>query len=99
MRAKRGGNYYSLNTEIWLSDFFWPFFANYSCEDIMNAVLDALMEEGQRVESATIGVAVPKELIESFGVRCRETGLVDEKGYFTDCSKLAFFLGGIELSE
>lgn len=99
MKAKRGGNYYSVNTEVWLSDFFWPFFANYSYEEIMNAVLSALMDEGRRVESATIGVAVPKELIESFGVCCRETGLVDEKGYFTDCLKLAFFLGGIELSE
>ncbi len=99
MKAKRGGNYYSVNTEVWLSDFFWPFFSNHSYEEIMNAVLDALIEDGKRVESATIGITVPRELIESFGVCCRETGLVDEKGYFTDCLKLAFFLGGIELSE
>ena len=70
MKAKRGGNYYSINTEIWLSDFFWPFFANHTYEEIMNAVLDALVEEGRRVESVTIGVKVPNDLIESFGDSC-----------------------------
>ena len=95
MKAKRGGNYYSVNTEIWLSDFFWPFFANYAYEEIMNAVLDALMLEGQRVESATIGVTVPKELIESFGDGCRKYNLIDDGGRFPNARRLAMFLGGI----
>lgn len=99
MKARKGGNYYSINTEVWLSDFFWPFFSNHSYEEIMNAVLDSLITEGRQIESTTIGILIPSELIESFGACCRGFGLVDEKGYFTDCLKLAFFLGGIELSE
>ena len=91
MKAKRGGNYYSVNTEIWLSDFFWPFFANHTYEEIMNAVLDALMEEGRRVESATIGVTVPSQLIESFGDCCRKHNLVDNSGRFNDAKKLVRF--------
>ena len=25
---------HSVNTEVWLSDFFWPFFANYTYAEI-----------------------------------------------------------------
>jgi hypothetical protein len=57
----------------------------------MNAVLDALMEEGRRVESATIGVTVPNELIESFGDCCRKQKLLDENGRFNDAKKLVRF--------
>ncbi len=91
MKAKRGGNYYSINTEIWLSDFFWPFFANHTYEEIMNAVLDALMEEGRRAESVTIDVTVPNDLIESFGDWCRKHNLVDSNGRFNDAKKLVRF--------
>ena len=42
----RTNNPHSSNTEVWLSDFFWPFFANYSYEEIVSAVLHALMDAG-----------------------------------------------------
>ncbi len=99
VRKGKDGTHSSVNTEIWLSDFFWPFFSNYTYEEVVTAVLEALAAEGKEAENTIIGITVPEELLESFGVCCRETGLVDEKGYFTDCLKLAFFLGGIELSE
>jgi hypothetical protein len=35
---------YSFNTEVWLSDFFWPFFSDYSYQEIIHAVLDVLLE-------------------------------------------------------
>ncbi len=35
---------YSVNTEVWLSDFFWPFFANYTYVEIAKAVFEVLME-------------------------------------------------------
>jgi hypothetical protein len=31
-REKKTGRAYSENTEVWLSDFFWPFFSNHSLE-------------------------------------------------------------------
>lgn len=91
MKARRGGNYYSVNTEVWLSDFFWPFFANHSYEEIMNAVLDILIQEGRQIESTTIGITVPNELIESFGTCCRERKLIDDEGRFHDPKRLVNF--------
>jgi hypothetical protein len=39
---------YSVNTEVWLSDFFWPFFANYSYSEIAKAVLDLIFHSNSR---------------------------------------------------
>lgn len=61
---------YSVNTEVWLSDFFWPFFANYTYSEIAKAVLDVLME-GKNAGEPPPAVVVPDELIESFGRECR----------------------------
>jgi hypothetical protein len=96
MKARRGGGgLYSVNTEIWLSDFFWPFFSNHSYEEIMNAGYDAMVDEGPRVEATTIGVDVPEALIESFGESCRDAGLIDSSGRFHDPRKLiSFFCKG-----
>jgi hypothetical protein len=96
MKARRsGGGLYSVNTEIWLSDFFWPFFSNHSYEEIMNAVYDALVDEAPDVETSTIGVEIPEALIESFGHCCTEAGLIDSSGRFHDPRKLiSFFCKG-----
>ncbi len=80
---------YSVNTEIWLSDFFWPFFSDYSYQEIITAVLDTLIEEAHGVPGpSVINSLVPKELIESFGDCCRRYSLVDSKGNFNDPHKL-----------
>ncbi len=80
---------YSVNTEVWMSDFFWPFFTNYSYMEIIEAVVTALEgmdEEGTtRVDYSTI----PTGLIESFGKSCREFGLLDNEGKFSDAHLLA----------
>jgi len=82
---QRTGTPYSHNTEVWLSEFFWPFFSNYSYKEIITEVLSVLLERGKQ-HGQTQGI--PKELIDSFGECCRESGLIDEKGTFHDSHKL-----------
>ncbi|OLE51892.1 MAG: hypothetical protein AUG51_20735 [Acidobacteria bacterium 13_1_20CM_3_53_8] len=72
---------HSVNTEVWLSDYFWPFFANYSYEEIMRLMLDVLVSSyaSDELPSQT---DVPEHLLESFGENCRKAGLIDESGIF-----------------
>jgi len=82
---------HSINTEVWLSDFFWPFFSNYTYEEIMLAVYELISEQGLQKENRTIGIAPPTELVESFGEQCKQFGLVDDSGNFNDPKKLVNF--------
>ena len=78
---------HSFNTEVWLSDFFWPFFANYSYEEIISEVLYTLMEVGPP-DPAIASISLPDKLLESFEQRCREYHLLDSEGHFNDADKL-----------
>ena len=82
---------HSSNTEVWLSDFFWPFFSNFNYEEIMLAVCELISEQGLTKENRTAGIAPPKELVESFGERCKHYGLIDVSGKFNDAKKLVSF--------
>ncbi len=82
---QKTGSPYSSNTEIWQSDYFWPFFTNYSYEEIAKNVLNVLICEGEPIN---IGADVPEELIESFGQCCKENKLIDKEGCFNDSFKL-----------
>lgn len=84
---------YSSNTEVWLSDYFWPFFANYSYEEIMTLVLDVLVSS-YAADELPSQTDVPENLLESFGASCRNAGLVDEAGIFHDPYKLVKFFCG-----
>src|SRR5262249_39294887 len=91
---KKNKSPYSVNTEVWLSDFFWPFFSNYSYVEIVRAVLEILLEEErqkQPISKAAREAIIPKELIESFGEHCKRAGLLDEEGKFNDPLKLIDF--------
>lgn len=88
-RRQKDKQVYSANTEVWLSDYFWPFFTNHTYQDIVNAVLKILLETQKPV--APDEVEIPPELLESFGECCRAYGLLDEQGYFNDAFKLAAF--------
>ncbi len=79
---------YSPNVEVWMSDFFWPFFTNYSYEEIAKAVLSVLNILG---EQDSLDVRIPEELLESFGECCRSRGLLDGNGYFNDPARLLEF--------
>lgn len=82
---------HSNNTEVWLSDYFWPFFANYSYEEIITAVLDVLLEIGKQDE---FEIDLPETLVEEFGNRCKEYDLLGRDGGFNDAHKLiALFCG------
>lgn len=76
---------YSFNTEVWLSDFFWPFFSNCTYEEVIKAVLQVLIEEGK---ISSLDIKIPDELIESFGEECESYGLLNEKGSFNNPEKL-----------
>lgn len=78
----------SPNTELWASDFFWPFFANYSYEQIMLAVLQVLMTNPQ---AEKVPLDVPPEIINTFEENCKGAGLIDEHGIFNDPAKLVTF--------
>lgn len=97
---KRSKQPYSVNTEVWLSDFFWPFFANYSYEEMMMAVLDVLVASNseddvsslEEIEAASPEqIEIPALLIETFGKFCQESGLINEDGRFNDPRKLVQF--------
>jgi hypothetical protein len=81
---------HSVNTEVWLSDYFWPFFANYSYEEIMTLMLDALISS-YSADALPTQVEVPDELLASFGKCCFDAELVDEVGNFNDPYKLVRF--------
>jgi len=89
-REQRTGKAHSDNTEIWLSDFFWPFFSNSSYEEIMTTVLDVLIESAEPGK-LSIEVEIPSRLLESFGEQCREAGLVDADGRFDNPHALVRF--------
>jgi hypothetical protein len=89
-RQKGTGIPHALNTEIWLSDYFWPFFTNYSYEEIMTLVLEVLESWNETNEFAT-QADVPDALLASFRDACNEIGLLDENGYFDDARKLVRF--------
>ncbi len=87
---KRTGKPHSFNTEVWLSDFFWPFFANHGYEEIMQAVLAVLINE-YTPEKLASQIEIPDALLESFGASCKKAKLVDENGYFDDPYRLVEF--------
>ncbi|CAK0740604.1 conserved hypothetical protein [Gammaproteobacteria bacterium] len=80
---------HSSNTEIWKSDFFWPFFSNYSYEEIMTHVLEILLS--LNIPESEISVEVPQALIESFGQECKKAHLINDLGHFHDPYKLVTF--------
>ena len=86
-------NPYSVNTEVWLSDYFWPFFSNYTYQEIIHEVVAALQED-HAPKKQDFG-AVPSQLIQSFAEECQKYQLVDTAGKFNDAHKLAdlFVLG------
>ncbi len=81
---------YSSNTEVWFSDFFWPFFANYAYEEIMSAVLEVLIATTESYDLPTMSDP-PDKLLDSFGEECVEEKLLDELGNFNDAHKLVKF--------
>ena len=89
-RAQKTKVAHSVNTEVWLSDYFWPFFANYSYEEIMTLVLDVLVSSYSADELLT-AVDVPDKLLDAFGDACIKEGLLDELGNFNDPYKLVSF--------
>ena len=94
-RNQKTGNAYSNNTEIWFSDFFWPFFSNYSYEEIAKLVLDVLLTGRQ----FTNDMKVPKELIMSFVESCRYNDLLDDEGFFNNPVKLVELFCGKPLKK
>ncbi len=87
---KKSGKSHSVNTEVWLSDFFWPFFANYGYEEIMQAVLAVLIDE-YSPEKLSSQIEIPDQLLQVFGDYCKKAKLVDENGYFHDPYRLVNF--------
>jgi len=91
------GRPYSFNTEVWLSDYFWPFFLNCSYEEVIKTVLQVLIEKGG---TSSLDINIPEELITSFGKECANFGLLDEKGNFNDPEKLVdLFCGKLSKSQ
>ncbi|MBI4299036.1 MAG: hypothetical protein HY666_04665 [Chloroflexi bacterium] len=84
---------HSPNTEVWLSDFFWPFFVNYSYEEIILAVLHTLREQTSP-DPVPVNISFPEELMATFGEYCKEYKLLDSEGRFNDANRLvAVFCG------
>lgn len=87
---------YSVNTEVWLSDYFWPFFTNYSYLEVISEVVSTLQAIGKQ-RLTTEANTIPDQLVESFGQVCKDYKLVDDDGKFTDAQQLAeLFVMGIK---
>jgi len=86
MRGNKRGVPYSTNTELWYSDFFWPFFTNLSYEEIAKAVLEVFLHTKDIEKYRSI--EFPQELLGSFEACCREHDLIDDKGFFNDPFRL-----------
>lgn len=84
---------HSVNTEVWLPDYFWSFFANYSFTEIMTLVLDVLIASDQSSDLST-QIDVPDKLLDAFGSACIEAALVDELGNFNNPHQLVRFFCG-----
>lgn len=82
---KKSNSPYSVNTEMWFSDYFWPFFTNFSYTEIMEAVLAVLMTT-QKPDQ--LNVPIPNQVIEAFGACCREHDLLDGDGKFKNALQL-----------
>lgn len=76
---------YSMNTEVWFSDFFWPFVANEEYEGVAKFVLDVLVSSGSK---SSLDIPIPQEVLDAFGERCNELDLLDAEGNFNDPYKL-----------
>ncbi len=87
---QKTGQPHSFNTEIWLSDFLWPFFANYTYEEIMSFVLDVLLTS-QETETLSTQIEIPDEVLDAFGSACFDAGLLDSDGNFDDPYKVVKF--------
>jgi hypothetical protein len=88
VKRNKLGAAFSSNTELWFADFFWPFFSNYTYEEIAKLVLDVLIATEKRHSSIE---DIPKELLDSFEKCCKENNLLDEQGRFVDPYKLVEF--------
>jgi len=86
------GTAHSINTEVWLSNFFWPFFANYEYSEIIKIVLSILLEKG---EESGLDIEIPELLVNSFGEECENYKLIDENGVFNNPYGLVDLFCGI----
>ena len=96
-RQQSTGAPYSVNTEVWLSDYFWPFFTNYSYLEIISEVVRTLQEVkgSQRLDVNTNPIL--NQLFESFKDSCNSCKLLDDDGQFKDSQLLAeLFVMGIK---
>lgn len=90
-RRNKDGHYFSENTEVWLSNYFWPFFTNYSYQEIMLLVLDVLEAVESEIELPT-SIDVPDVILESFGDKCRNAALVNSDGIFNEPRLIVNFI-------
>jgi len=91
IRRDKGQQAHSQNTEMWLSDYFWPFFTNYSYEEMMTLVLEVLQEEFTWSENAT-QIEAPRDVLEAFGAACASNGLLDDESNFKDARDIVRFI-------
>lgn len=91
-RRRQTGEAYSVNAEMWKSDYFWPFFSNYSYAEVVKLVLDVLIATQKPDE---LDVEVPDEVILRFGDLCIAKGLIDDDGKFNDAYALVKFFCGV----
>lgn len=90
-RKKGSKQAHSENTEIWLSDYFWPFFSSHSYEEIMTAVLQVLTQSGEAVETLPTQLSVPERVLHYFGQECSRANLINAQGHFDDPFRLVRF--------
>ncbi len=94
---QKTGRPHSVNTEVWLSDYFWPFFTNYSYEEIRKLFLDVLIETSATPDELPTELDVPDAVLNAFGAACQKANLLDELGNFNDPYALVTFFCGSKI--
>lgn len=85
---------YSWNTEVWLSDYFWPFFTNKSYTEIMLHVLDVLKSAGYQADKLPNQIQLPPQFITAFDEYCFSAGLTQNSIFHDPYKLVEFFCGG-----
>ena len=77
--------------ENWQPHFIWPFLTNFTYEEMMCFVVEVLAESTQ-VTPRPLQFQIPEVILDSFGKRCRQKGIVSEYGVFNEPYELMHFL-------
>ena len=84
----KDGHTRSSNTEVWMSNFFWPFFTNYSYVEIMQFALKTIRKFSQ---NESMSDQDKEFFLQGFKQECNNASLLTPEGKFKDDTAILDF--------